>query len=135
MMRFSKLSRKNRGFTLIELIMTIVVVGIVALPISLTLGKQVQSVFVSRDYTMALHLARFKMETIFNTAYASITSATDSSYQGYTYNVTTTVSYAFGTSLTAESVKLVTVSVTKTGSATVLVTLNNYIVKNVTWGL
>ena len=84
---------------------------------------------------MALHLARFKMETIFNTAYASITSATDSSYQGYTYNVTTTVSYAFGTSLTAESVKLVTVSVTKTGSATVLVTLNNYIVKNVTWGL
>ena len=135
MMRFFKLSRKNRGFTLIELIMTIVVVGIVALPISLTLGKQVQSVFVSRDYTMALHLARFKMETIFNTAYASITSATDSSYQGYTYNVTTTVSYAFGTSLTAESVKLVTVSVTKTGSATVLVTLNNYIVKNVTWGL
>jgi len=134
-MRFFKLSRKNRGFTLIELIMTIVVVGIVALPISLTLGKQVQSVFVSRDYTMALHLARFKMETIFNTAYASITSATDSSYQGYTYNVTTTVSYAFGTSLTAESVKLVTVSVTKTGSATVLVTLNNYIVKNVTWGL
>ena len=135
MMRFFKLSHKNRGFTLIELIMTIVVVGIVALPISLTLGKQVQSVFVSRDYTMALHLARFKMETIFNTAYASITSATDSSYQGYTYNVTTTVSYAFGTSLTAESVKLVTVSVTKTGSATVLVTLNNYIVKNVTWGL
>ena len=135
MMRFFKLSRKNRGFTLIELIMTIVVVGIVALPISLTLGKQVQSVFVSRDYTMALHLARFKMETIFNTAYASITSATDSSYQGYAYNVTTTVSYAFGTSLTTESVKLVTVSVTKTGSATVLVTLNNYIVKNVTWGL
>jgi len=134
-MRFFKLFRKNNGFTLIELIMTIVVVGIVALPISLNLGKQVQSVFVSKDYTMALHLARFEMERVLNTAYASITSATVSNYQGYAYNVTTAVSYAFGTSLTAESVKLVTVSVTKAGSATVLVTLNNYIVKNVTWGL
>ena len=135
MMRFFKLFRKNNGFTLIELIMTIVVVGIVALPISLNLGKQVQSVFVSKDYTMALHLASFEMERVLNTAYASITSATVSNYQGYAYNVTTAVSYAFGTSLTAESVKLVTVSVTKAGSATVLVTLNNYIVKNVTWGL
>ena len=115
--------------------MTIVVVGIAALPISVTLAKQVQSVFVSEDYTMVLNLARLKMETILNTAYASIASASDSNYLGYAYNVTTTVSYAFGTALTPESVKLVAVSVTKAGSATVLVTLKNYVVKNVTWGL
>jgi len=115
--------------------MTVVVVSIVALPISLTLSKHVQSVFVSQDYTTALNLARFEMEKVMNTDYASIASATTNNYLGYSYNVTTTVTYAFGTALTTESVKLVTVSVTKAGSAVVLVTLKNYIAKNVTWGL
>ena len=136
-MRLLKLFPKKSAFTLIELIMTLVVVGIVALPISITLSKQVQSVFVSQDYTTALNLARFEMENVLNTAYNSIAVGTTSSpnYQGYAYDLITTVSYAFGTALTAESVKLVTISVTKAGSAIVLVTLNNYIAKNVTWGL
>jgi len=135
MMKLLKLSHKKNAFTLIELIMTVVVVSIVALPISLTLSKHVQSVFVSQDYTTALNLARFEMEKVMNTDYASIASATTNNYLGYSYNVTTTVTYAFGTALTTESVKLVTVSVTKAGSAVVLVTLKNYIAKNVTWGL
>jgi len=134
-MRLLKLFHKKSAFTLIELIMTIVVVGIIALPISLTLSKHVQSVFVSQDYTTALNLARFEMEKVMNTDYASIASATTNNYLGYPYNVTTTVTYAFGTALTTESVRLATVSVTKAGSATVLVTLKNYIAKNVTWGL
>jgi len=115
--------------------MTIVVVGIAALPISVTLAKHVQSVFISQDYTSALSLARWEMEKVLNTPYASITSAVSSNYQGYAYDVTTTVTYAFGTALTAESVKLVSISVTKAGEATVLVTLKNYIAKNAIWGL
>lgn len=117
--------------------MTIVVVGIVALPISVTLAKHVQSVFVSQDYNMALDLARFEMDKTLNTAYASLAIGTvvSNSYQGYDYDLTSTISYAYGTAVSAESVKLVVISVTKHGSATVLVTLKNYIAKNITWGL
>jgi len=121
---------KGKGFTLIELIMTIVVVGLIALPLSLSLTAQVQGTVGSGAYTTALNLARFEMEKVNNLAYASISSASFSNYQGYAYNVTRTVSeQTSGT----EGLKTITVSVTKTGSATVLVSLTTYIAKNVTY--
>ncbi len=132
MMKLVKLFRKKSAFTLIELMMTIVVVGIVALPISVTLAKHVQSVFVSQDYTSALNLARFEMEKIINTTYTSVASVATNNYQGYAYNVATTVAETISG---LQAYKIITVSVTKAGSSTVLVTLKNYIVKNVTWGL
>lgn len=122
---------KSRAFTLIELVMTIVVVGIVALPISVTLAKHVQSVFQSQDLTMANNLARFDLEQMNNTAYASIVSATINNYQTYAYTLTRTVSFINGTALTAESTVKVTVQVTKSGSATVLAQLATYISKNI----
>ncbi len=132
MMKLRKLFRKKRAFTLIELIMTIVVVGIIAIPVSVILSKQIQSVFVSQDYTVALNLARFEMEKVLNTAYASISSASFSNYQGYAYDLATQVDETVAGS---EAYKLITISVTKAGSAIVLVTLKNYVAKNVTWGL
>jgi len=129
------LSRRKKGFTLIELIMAIVVTGIIALPVSITLGKHVQSVFVSQDYTTALNLARLDMEQALNTAYASLSSASFNNYQGYDYDLSRTVTYAQGNWWTPESLKLVVVSVTRAGSADVLVTLKTYIAKNVTLGL
>ena len=122
--------RKLKGFTLIELIMTIVVVGIAAIPISITLGKQVQSVFQSQDITMAINLARFDLAQMNNTAYTSIASAAISNYQGYAYNLTRTVSYVNGTSVSAESTKKITVQVTKSGSAEVLAKLVTYVSRN-----
>jgi prepilin-type N-terminal cleavage/methylation domain-containing protein len=119
------------GFTLIELIMTIVVVGIVAIPISITLSKHVQSVFISQDITMATNLARADLEQMNNTAYASIVSATLNNYQGYNYNLTRTVAFVNGTALTAESTVKVTDQVTASGSATVLAKLVTYISKNI----
>ena len=115
--------------------MAIVVIGIVALPISITLAKHVQSVFVSGDYTAALNLARLDMEQVLNTDYASINSASFSNYQGYAYDLSRTVTYAQGSSGTTESLKLVSISLTKAGSGTVLVTLKTYIAKNITLGL
>ncbi|MDD5252697.1 MAG: prepilin-type N-terminal cleavage/methylation domain-containing protein [Candidatus Omnitrophota bacterium] len=135
MVRFLKLFRKKKSFTLIELIMTIVVVGIVVLPISVILAKHVQSVFVSQDYTSALNLARFKMEEVLSTPYASIAiGTTSSSYPGYAYNVITTVSETKPKPHSNEGLKLVIVSVVKPGSATALITLRTYIAKNVTVG-
>jgi len=132
------LSRKKsnkKGFTLIELIMAIVVIGIISLPISITLSKHVQSVFVSQDYSTALNLARLDMEQALNTDYNSLGSASFSNYQGYAYDLDRTVNYAQGNWWSPESLKLVVVSVTKAGSADALVTLKTYIAKNVTSGL
>jgi len=52
---------RNKGFTLIELLMTIVVVGIVAIPISLLINQHFTSAIQSSNYTAALNLARFEM--------------------------------------------------------------------------
>jgi hypothetical protein len=111
--------------------MTIVVVGIVAIPISITLSKHVQSVFQSQDLTMADNLARFDLEQMNNTAFASIVSATLNNYQGYSYDLTRTVAFVNGTALTTESTVKVTEQVTKSGSAQVLLKLITYISKNV----
>ena len=124
------LHRRSQGFTLIELIMAIVVVGIVVIPLSITLSEHIQSVFQSQDLTMADNLARFDLEQMNNTAYASIVSATISGYQGYAYDLTRTVSFVNGTAVSAESTKKVTLQVTKTGSAQVLVKLVTYITRN-----
>mgnify|MGYP001562893869 FL=1 len=125
---------KKRSFALVELIMTVVVVGIIALPISVTLSKHIQSVFISQDYTLTLNLARFEMETVLNTAYASIAVGTSSviDYQGYVhYDLSKTVTE---TTSGAQGYKFITVSVAK-DTGTISATLKTYVVKNVTWGL
>ncbi|MDD5691272.1 MAG: type II secretion system protein [Candidatus Omnitrophica bacterium] len=123
--------RKPRAFTLIELIMTIVVISIVALPISVTMAKHVQSVFQSQDITMAINLARLDLEQVNNTPYNSIASANIPNYQGYGYDLVRTVYFINGSTYSQESTKKITVQVSKAGSATVLAKLVTYISKNI----
>ena len=132
MLRLMRQCRK-KGFTLVELIMTMVIVGLIAVPLSISLTAQVQSTVQSGAYTTALNLARFEMEKVSNLAYASIASASFSNYQGYSYDLTRTVIYAQGDAGSVESLKKITVSLTQAGSATVLVTLVTYVAKNVTY--
>jgi len=127
--------RGIRGFTLIELIMTIVVVSIIAIPLTLFLGQHVVSVVQSEDYTMTVDLARHEMERVKNLAYANVVSASFSNYQGYNYDVTRTVSFTQGTALTPESLKFVRVDVRKSGSATILFSLVTYLARNVIYGV
>ena len=126
---------KRQGFTLIELILTIVVVSICAIPLSLLVSQHVTSLFQSQDYTMAVNLARFEMEKVNNMSYANIVSGSFLNYRGYPYDVTRTVSYAQGNGSTAESLKKIQVDVKKAGSSTVLVTFLTYIVRNIIYGV
>jgi prepilin-type N-terminal cleavage/methylation domain-containing protein len=135
-MRLTPLSLKNtRAFSLIELVITIVVVSIIAVPLALFIFENIENVFKSEDLTLALDLARLEMETVNNLAYTSINSASYSNYQGYAYDVTRTMTYAYGTALTPESVKKIVVEVKKSGSAAVLVNLVTYIAKNISYGI
>ena len=126
---------RKTGFTLIELILTIVVVGIVAVPLSLVIAQNCSSVFYSEGVTIAFNLARLEMETVNNLSYASVANAAFSSYQGYGYNVTRTVSYVYGSAITTESLKKISIQVKRVGSSAVLATLVTYRANNVSYGL
>ena len=132
------MSRKHnnqKGFTLIEIIMTIVVIGIVAVPLSLFIFENVKSTMQSEEYSLAINLARMDMERIYNTSYANIVSATFPGYQGYKFDVQRTVSFAAGSSISAESLKLVRVTVTDPGDSSPSITFVTYIARNVSYGL
>ncbi len=115
--------------------MTIVVVGIVAIPLSLFICQQITSAYQSQDNSMATHLARFEMERVKKMSYNSIVTATFPNYQGYAYTVVRTVAFVQGNAGSAESMKSVRVQVNKTGSATILVDTLTYITRNVSYGL
>ena len=125
----------KKGFTLIELIMTIVVIAIIAIPLALLVMEHLSSTLRSEDYTMAVNLARFEMENIKNLNYANIVSGSFPNYQGYSFDITRTISFAQGSGATPESLKLVQVDVNRSGSAAILFTLKTYIAQNVAYGL
>ena len=131
----SRLRLNKRSFTLIELVMAIIVVGVVAIPLSILIGEHIPAVFQSEDYAMALNLARYEIEVVNNLAYTSILDASYLNYQGYNYDVTRTVTYAQGSAVTAESMKKITVNVMKSGSAQTIVSLMTYVARNVSYGL
>ena len=110
--------------------MTIVVVGIVAIPISITLAKHVQSVFLSQDMSVAGNLARFDLELMNKTVYASIAAATSTNYQGSGYYLDRTVS-TINPLLNGESTKKIAVVVRKSAGDPVLVKLVTYISNNI----
>lgn len=119
------------GFTLVELIMTIAVLGIVAIPISLMLSAHMESLYQSQDLTQAVNLARYDMETVNNMAYAGISSAALSSYQGYPYDINRSVVYVYGNQAAPESTKKVTVAVTRAGKSDILFQLTSYVTNNI----
>lgn len=126
---------KSRGVTLVELVVTIVVVGIVAVPLSLTLSQHIRSAFQAQDAASSRNIGRFELERILNTPYANIASASFSNYSGYGYDVISTVSYLQGNNGSAESLKKIVVDVRKAGEPTVFATLVTYVAKNVNYGL
>ena len=127
--------RNNKAFTLIEVVMTLVIIGIMAAPLGLLIGRQFEGVFLSQEYHEAMNLARFEMERVKKMSYASIVTAGFSNYQGYPYDITRTVIFAQGNAGSAESLKQITVDVRRAGSAAVLFSLRTYIARNVLYGL
>jgi len=126
---------RQKGFTLIEIIMAIVLLGIIATGFGIFISQQAQGVVRSQEYTTALNLGRKEQELVKSLAYANIVSLTTSNYDNYPFDVIRTVSYVFGTDATAESLKKVVISVRVTGTARDLFTSTTYIAKNASFGL
>lgn len=124
----------KRGFTLVELLMTIVVVGIISIPLSLSLSQHIRSTSVSQENSTAINLGRLQMEEVNNIPGASILiGTTNINYTGYPYDITRTVTYV--QQAPPESLKRITVEVRKSGSAAILVSFVTYIAANVLYGI
>lgn len=122
-----KKNRKSSGFTLIELILVIIVVGL-AFPgifrgLITALFKQTQT----QAQSIFVYLAQEKMEQMKGWGFSHVTSATESAvtgFSGYQRQVSVTyVDSSFAVSGSATSYKKVTVQVTKSGFSYSLVTV------------
>ncbi|OGX38248.1 MAG: hypothetical protein A3D87_07255 [Omnitrophica WOR_2 bacterium RIFCSPHIGHO2_02_FULL_50_17] len=124
-----------RGFTLIELVMTMIIVSIVSIPLSLLIGAHIESVFLSERDVMAENLACHEMEKVNNMTYANIATASFSNYEGYAYDLTRTVTYVQGDGASVESLKKIQVEVKKAGETNVITRSVTYLAKNVAYGI
>lgn len=88
-------NKNKRGFTLIELIITIVLIGIVIIPSSIFLIESIKGAFKSEDIMVAVNLARMELERLNNVLYtdieATIASTNYTPYAGYNYDLLPTV--------------------------------------------
>jgi prepilin-type N-terminal cleavage/methylation domain-containing protein len=127
----------KRGFTLIEIIVVIIILGILSVTLAIFVSNQLQAVVRSGEFANAVNLARLEAEIVNSTAYASLTTGTTTTtnYKTYPYDVIRTVSYISGTDLTAESLKQITIVVRPNGKSNNLVTYTTYRAKNITFGL
>ena len=125
----------KKGFTLVELLMTIVVLSIVSIPMSILISEHFLSVVQSSEQVMALNLARFEMEKVGNMDYATVGSVSVSDYEGYPYDIDRTVTFVQGDSASTESLKQIQVDVKSAGSSVILFRLKTYLAKNVGYGI
>lgn len=134
-----------RGLTLIELVLTIALAGILAVPTGLLLTEHLREAMSSRDSTFALQLARAEVERLesFNNFFKSpelnIGSTLMPNYQGYPYDVTRAVTCQVGNcvsaALNSQGVKRIDIVVTQAGSLQPQARLISYRTKHVSFGL
>ena len=128
------------GVTLIELVVTISLAAILAIPVGLLLSEHLTGALRARDATVATHLARYEMELLDsqNDFFTLASVAPQPNYQGYPYTLTRAVTCLLGdctsTATTSQGVKRIEVTVTKTGSSDPLATLVTYRTKHVSFG-
>jgi Tfp pilus assembly protein PilV len=126
---------KHRSFSLVELITTIILVGITALPVALFINENIQGAFRSQDMISAVNLARFEMERVNNLPFDSIVNAALNRYENYNYDIVRTVTYAQGSNTTAEALKRVEVAVRRSGTDNILFSLVTFIARNINYAL
>jgi prepilin-type N-terminal cleavage/methylation domain-containing protein len=111
-----KFMNHKKAFTLMELIMTIVVLSIISIPASFVLSQYMASFSFNEGVNIALQLSRIELENLYNQDYNNITSANFTDYQGFGYDLKRVVLYKEGGSLTGESLKEIRIKVYPSGS-------------------
>jgi len=121
----------KKSFTLVELVMTIILVSILWVPLSLMVFQYIESYVRSENLTSSLQLIRLELETLCALNYEDINSATFSQYQGYPYDLERIVSYEYGGAASDESLKKIEVVVYYLNESEPITTIITYRAKNV----
>ena len=109
-------NNKNAGFTLIELIMTIVVISIVVIPSVVFLTESIRGTFKSEDVISAVNLARMEIEKTNNMAYTDIAAEDFTDYEGYHYDLSKEVAFIEGAPPPASGVMEIRIGVYSAGN-------------------
>lgn len=93
----------KKSFTLIEIIVTITILGIIMAPLGLMGLEYMKGIARSRDLGVAQNLAKLEMAKVNNLAYIDITLVdgydnTTVNYEGFPYSLQRTVNYVAGSS-------------------------------------
>lgn len=120
---------QKHGFALIELIISIVVLGIVLIPLGLMSMEYMREIVYSRDLAAAEGLAKTEMSIVNNIPYSDATLAdgydnTTSNYAEHPYDLCRTVSFA---NSPTNTLKKVQVRVYPSGSTTQLANVITYL--------
>lgn len=133
----------KRGLTLIELVLTIGLMGVLGIAMGLLLGEQLQATVMAHDSTLAMQLARAELERLdaLNNFFApelAVGTTTTPNYAGSPYTLTRAVSCLAGNCrsqrLASQGLKQIRVSVSPAGSKAILAALVTYRAKDVSFG-
>ena len=84
--------RQGKGFTLVELVMSIIIIAICAIPTALMFQQAAGKSFITRVTTVATALAEEKMEETLGLGFSGVTdsgpTAFSSPFSDYSYQVT-----------------------------------------------
>ena len=86
-LKLKELKRNQRGFTLIEVILAIALLGIIAVAFLSAMGTGSLSLFIADERATAESLARSQLEYVKNQWYKDAPWNSTVNYNGYTVNV------------------------------------------------
>jgi prepilin-type N-terminal cleavage/methylation domain-containing protein len=125
----------QKGFTLIELVLTIVLISVLFVFLGITVFQYIEGTIRAQDYSQALNIVQLDMERIKNLNYDSVATVYFPNYLGLRYDIYREVVFVQGTAATAESLKQVRVYVRRTGTTPVLFNFVTYLARNINYGL
>lgn len=120
---------RNKGFTLIELITAVVLLGIIVVPLAIMAVEFTRSTVTSRNLMVATGLTRLEMSKVNNLDYADASLAdgydsTTSGYEGHQYDVRRRVNYVADSE---NNLKKVDINVYPAGESDFLIGLVTYV--------
>ena len=127
------------GFTLIELIVSIVIAGIILISFAASYRQIISGLIYDSELSKAIGLSQLEFSIANSISYTDPTLAggynnLSVNYQGSGYDVRRQVSYDFGSDVTTQSLKRITITVYRTGSAAEIMKTATLRAKNVTYG-
>ena len=119
--------------------MSIVIAGIIIVSFASSYRQIIVGMAYNSDLSKAVALSELEFSTVNSISYTDLTLANGynnltSNYQGSGYDLRRQVSYDFGTDVSAQSLKRITITVYKTGSSTAIMSTVTLRENNVTYG-